>query len=120
MQLTASDLYTAPSVSLKPQKRVCFLPLFQEIRRVNFELAQVDAAAFHTILAIASADRSILHDEKEPVQAITYNISAIKQLNKDLSDVADVATDGTITAVGLQVLFLVYHAEIPKHCSELC
>jgi hypothetical protein len=107
-------LFTAPSLQLKPQKRVCFLPLFQEIRRVSFELAQNDPAAFHTILAIASADRSILHDEAEPMQAIAYSTHSIRLLNKRLSDAKDATADTTITTVALQVIFLV---RLPITCQ---
>ncbi|KAE9368987.1 hypothetical protein N431DRAFT_347844 [Stipitochalara longipes BDJ] len=99
-------LFTAPRLRAKPQQRVCFLPLFQEIRRVAFELAQDDPAAFHTILAIASADRSILGEEEEPIQAIAYNAYSITLLNKRLSNAEDATTDKTITTVALQIIFL--------------
>lgn len=114
-------LFTAPSLQLKPQKRVCFLPLFQEIRRVSFELAQNDPAAFHTILAIASADRSILRDEAEPMQAIAHNTYSIRMLNKRLSDAKDATTDTTITTVALQVIFLVgQFLLLPAYRTKFC
>jgi hypothetical protein len=111
--LTSQVLFTAPSLQSKPQKRVCFLPLFQEIRRVSFELAQNDLAAFHTILAIASADRSILHDEKEPVQAIAHNTYSIRLLNERISNAEDATTDRTLTTVALQIIFLVGKFQSP-------
>ncbi|KAN0092493.1 hypothetical protein V8E51_018340 [Hyaloscypha variabilis] len=89
-----------------PQRRVCFLPLFQEIRRVSFEIARSDPGAFHTILAIASADRSILCDEEEQVQALAHNTYSIQVLNERMSNVKDATTDRTIATVALQILFL--------------
>jgi len=99
-------LFTAPSLQSKPQKRVCFLP-FSKKYAVSFELAQDDPAAFYTILAIASADRSILRDKKEPVQAIAHNTYSIRMLNERISDVENATTDRTITTVVLQIIFLV-------------
>jgi hypothetical protein len=80
---------------------------FSKKYAVSFELAQDDPAAFYIILAIASADRSILRDEKEPLQALAHNTYSIRMLNKRISDVENATTARTITTAALQIIFLV-------------
>jgi hypothetical protein len=100
-------MFIAPSLSSKPQKRVCFLPLFQDIRRTAFELAQNDPAAFRVILAIASADKSTLQDKNVHIHAIEHSTESIRLLWKRMSDTTDAVKDGTIATVALQVVYQV-------------
>jgi hypothetical protein len=107
-------MFTAPSLGQKPQKRVCFLPLFDEIRRIAFELAQNDQAAFSVILAIASADKSILSEESIHINAIEHSTKSIQLLRKRFSSRVETASGGTIVTVALQV---VYQVLLPRKTS---
>lgn len=84
-----------------------FLPIFQDIRRVCFQLASNDPAAFRTLLAVASADISILRVEKDSVQAMIHNARAINLLGKRMSELSNAAFDGTIATIALQIIFQV-------------
>lgn len=94
-------MFIAPSSHSNLLKRVCFLPIFQDIRRVCFP------AAFRNLLAVASADISILRDEKDSVQAMIHNARAINLLGKRMSELSNAAFDGTIATIALQIIFQV-------------
>jgi len=100
-------MHTAPSLHSKPQQRIAFLPLFNEMRCTCFEAGIHDPAAFQTILAIASADISLLRGEDVSVQAITHNTHSIRMLSKRLSNLSPGNMDGTIATVALHIIFLV-------------
>ena len=70
-------------------------------------MAQNDTAAFRLILAIASADKSILRDEQVPTQAITHNILSIRELAQRMLDASNATRDGTVATVALEVVYQV-------------
>lgn len=105
LELVDHFMFTAPSVALKPQKRVCFLPLFQEVRRTAFELAQNDEAAFSVILAIAAADKSILYDDSNHLPAIEHSTKSLQLLRTRIASPSEAAKEGTIATVALQIVY---------------
>jgi hypothetical protein len=70
-------------------------------------MAQDNLAAFHLLLAFASADRSILQGQDEPVQAIEHSSQSLQVLRNRLSQPSHATSDGTILAVALQILYQV-------------